>query len=437
MMREVVVYPGVLSGRVRLPGDKSVSQRVAMLGALAEGTSEVRGYLDGEDARSTLGAMVALGARVEGSVEDVLRITGVGGVLRKPVGALDLGNSGTGTRLLAGLLAGAGVEATLVGDASLSRRPMGRIERPLALMGASLRLTGERGTLPMVIVGGGLRGITYEMPMASAQVKSCVLLAGLFAEGETTVVEPRPTRDHTEKLLEAFGIPVRVEGNRVSVRGFGAMGPRFGGRALRVPGDFSSAAFWLVAAGARAGAWVEMEGVGLNRRRTALLDVLRRMGARVEVRVEERVGDPVGCLRVEGALLRGTVIGGDEIPNLIDELPILAVAGALAEGVTEIRDAGELRVKESDRIAEMVKHLRAFGVEVEEFEDGMRVQGGAVLRTPLEPVLSDGDHRIAMSMAVLNTFADGPLRLGDVGCVDTSYPGFWSDMVGLGGRVER
>ncbi len=436
-MREVVVYPGVLSGRVRLPGDKSVSQRVAMLGALAEGTSEVRGYLDGEDARSTWGAMVALGARVEGSVEDVLRITGVGGVLRKPVGALDLGNSGTGTRLLAGLLAGAGVEATLVGDASLSRRPMGRIERPLALMGASLRLTGERGTLPMVIVGGGLRGITYEMPMASAQVKSCVLLAGLFAEGETTVVEPRPTRDHTEKLLEAFGIPVRVEGNRVSVRGFGAMGPRFGGRALRVPGDFSSAAFWLVAAGARAGAWVEMEGVGLNRRRTALLDVLRRMGARVEVRVEERVGDPVGYLRVEGALLRGTVIGGDEIPNLIDELPILAVAGALAEGVTEIRDAGELRVKESDRIAEMVKHLRAFGVEVEEFEDGMRVWGGARLRTPVGGVLSDGDHRIAMSMAVLNTFADGPLRLGDVGCVDTSYPGFWSDMVGLGGRLER
>lgn len=436
-MQEVVVYPSALSGGVKLPGDKSVSQRVAMLGALAEGTSEVRGYLDGEDARSTLQAMVALGAKVEGSVEDVLRITGVGGVLKEPVEALDLGNSGTGTRLLAGLLAGAGVEATLVGDASLSRRPMGRVARPLESMGAKLELTGERGTLPMVIRGGSLRGITYEMPMASAQVKSCVLLAGLFAEGETTVVEPRPTRDHTEKLLEAFGIPVRVDGNRVSVRGFGAAGPRFAGRALRVPGDFSSAAFWAVAAGARAGAWVEMEGVGLNPRRTALLDVLRRMGAGVAVEVEDSVGDPVGRLRVEGARLRGTVIAGDEIPNLIDELPILAVAGALAEGVTEIRDAGELRVKESDRIAEMVKHLRAFGVEVEEFEDGMRVQGGAVLRTPLEPVLSDGDHRIAMSMAVLNTFADGALRLGDVGCVDTSYPAFWSDMERLGGRVER
>ena len=436
-MSRVVVYPGELSGRVQLPGDKSVSQRVAILASLACGTSEVTGYLDGEDAQSTLAAMVELGASVERKPDGVLLIQGVGGTLREPLEPLNLGNSGTGARLLAGLLAGAGVRATVVGDASLSRRPMGRIEKPLALMGADLQLTGERGTLPMKIVGGGLKGITYEMPMASAQVKSCVLLAGLFAEGETTVVEPRPTRDHTEKLFETFGIPVRVEGPRVSVMGYGTAGPVFEGRAMRVPGDFSSAAFWLVAAAAREGAVIEMESVGLNPRRTALLDVLKRMGADVHVVSDVTIGDPVGRLRVQGAMLQGTVIEGDEIPNLIDELPILAVAGALAMGETVIRDAAELRVKESDRIAEMVKHLRSFGVSVDEFEDGLRVKGGAVLKTPEVPLSSDGDHRIAMSMAILNTFADGALILDEVECVDTSYPSFWSDMVSLGGHVDR
>ena len=436
-MNRVVVYPGKLSGRVQLPGDKSVSQRVAILASLACGTSEVTGYLDGEDAQSTLAAMVALGASVERKPDGVIFIKGVGGALREPFEPLDLGNSGTGARLLAGLLAGAGVRATVMGDASLSRRPMGRIEKPLTLMGADLQLTGERGTLPMEIVGGGLKGITYEMPMASAQVKSCVLLAGLFAEGETTVVEPRPTRDHTEKLFETFGIPVRVEGSRVSVMGCGTAGPVFEGRAVRVPGDFSSAAFWLVAAAAREGAVIEMESVGLNPRRTALLDVLKRMGADVNVVPDVMTGDPVGRLRVQGTMLQGAVIEGDEIPNLIDELPILAVAGALAMGETVIRDAAELRVKESDRISEMVKHLRSFGVSVDEFEDGLRVKGGAVLKTPIMPLLSDGDHRIAMSMAILNTFADGALILDEVGCVDTSYPSFWSDMVSLGGRVDR
>ena len=222
-MNRVVVYPGELAGRVQLPGDKSVSQRVVILASLACGSSEVTGYLDGEDAQSTLAAMVALGASVERKPDGMISISGVGGALREPFEPLDLGNSGTGARLLAGLLAGAGVRATVVGDASLSRRPMGRIEKPLALMGADLRLTGERGTyVADGDCGGGLKGITYEMPMASAQVKSCVLLAGLFAEGKTTVVEPYPTRDHTEKLFETFGIPVRVEGPRVSVMGYGA-----------------------------------------------------------------------------------------------------------------------------------------------------------------------------------------------------------------------
>ena len=436
-MAEKIVFPAPLSGTVRVPGDKSISQRVAMLAALAEGTSRVVGFLDGEDARSTLSAVERLGARAEFRDGDLF-ITGTGGIFSPPEGDLDMGNSGTGTRLLAGLVAGSGIEARFVGDASLSARPMGRIKRPLEAMGAEVILSGERGTLPMIVRGAHLQAITYPLPVASAQVKSCVLLAGLFAEGETVVIEPRPTRDHTERLFRLLGLPIAVDGLRVSVTGTGGGPLRIPAREFSVPGDFSSAAFWLTAAAVRPGAAVTVENVGLNPRRTALLDVLRRMGAGVET--EERGagegGDPAGTVRVEGAALRGTVIEGEEIPNLIDELPILAVAGALAEGETLIRDAAELRVKESDRIAETVRVLRAFGVEVEELPDGMRIRGPARLRTPAEPIDSRGDHRIAMSAAVLNTFSDAPLRIANVECVATSYPAFWDDMERLGGRVE-
>ncbi len=418
-----------------MPGDKSISQRVAMLASLADGTSKVMGYLNGEDARSTLLAMEQMGAKAEFR-DDALFITGVAGQLQQPVEPLDMGNSGTGTRLLAGLVAGAGVEVSMVGDESLSLRPMGRIRHPLELMGAHIGLTGKRGTLPMMICGGKLQGIGYLLPMASAQVKSCILLAGLFAEGKTTVVEPRPTRDHTEKLFQALGIPVDIKGLEISIEGFGQEGPRFKARDFVVPGDFSSAAFWIVATAARSGAELSIENVGLNPRRTALLDVMKRMGADVEVTVTEEKGDPYGSIKVRGADLKGTVIEGDEIPNLIDELPIIAVAGALAEGRTDIRDAAELRVKESDRIAEMVKNLRLFGVEVEEKDDGMAVTGPSDLITPDVALNSHGDHRIAMAMAILNCFSDGAVTIENVDCVDTSYPEFWQHMEQLGGKVE-
>ncbi len=430
-----VVHPARLGGSVNVPGDKSISQRVAMLASLAEGTSKVTGYLNGEDARSTLSAMEQMGAKAEFR-DNALYITGVNGQLQQPAEPLNMGNSGTGTRLLAGLVAGAGIEVTMIGDDSLSSRPMGRIRQPLELMGAHIGLSGQPGTLPMVICGGKLKGTGYLLPMASAQVKSCVLLAGLYAEGKTTVIEPRPTRDHTEKLFEALGIPVQIDGLQISIEGYGQEGPRFKARDFVVPGDFSSAAFWIVAIAARPGAELVMENVGLNPRRTALLDVMKRMGAEIEVTVTEEQGDPYGTLRVKGAQLKGTVIEGDEIPNLIDELPIIAVAGALAEGLTEIRDAAELRVKESDRIAEMVKNLRQFGVEVEELDDGMIVTGPADLKTPNVAIDSHGDHRIAMSIAILNTFSDAPVTIENVGCVNTSYPEFWEHMEQLGGKVE-
>jgi 3-phosphoshikimate 1-carboxyvinyltransferase len=435
-MHTKTVYPvSTFGGELRVPGDKSVSQRIAMLAALAKGTSEVSGFLRGEDAMSTMSAMCSLGAsaKFEG---DVLKIAGTGGKFKEPANPLDMGNSGTGTRLLAGLLAGQKMTVTMTGDASLSRRPMGRIKTPLELMGAQIELTGEKGTLPMTILGTPLRGIRYELPMASAQVKSCVLLAGLFAEGKTTVIEPRPTRDHTEKLFQTLGIPLHIDGLEISLNGFGPNGPQITARKLTVPGDFSSAAFWIAAVAARPGAELIVRGVGLNPRRTALLDVLKRMGALIETEITEEQGDPIGTVFVRGAKLRGTEIGGDEIPNLIDELPMLAVTGALANGDTVIRDAAELRVKESDRIAVTAAHLRAFGVDVEEHADGMTVRGPAKLHAPAEPLESHGDHRITMSMAMLATFADAPVKLEQVECVATSYPDFWNHLEQLGGKVE-
>jgi 3-phosphoshikimate 1-carboxyvinyltransferase len=429
------VFPAKLEGTVQVPGDKSISQRVAMLASLADGTSKVTGYLNGEDARSTLSAMEQMGAKAEFK-DDALYITGVAGKLQQPAEPLDMGNSGTGTRLLAGIIAGSGIEAAMIGDESLSSRPMGRIRHPLELMGASVGLSGEKGTLPMMIAGGNLEGIGYLLPMASAQVKSCVLLAGLYANGKTTVIEPRPTRDHTEKLFQALDIPIAINGLEISIEGFGKEGPKFKARDFIIPGDFSSAAFWIVAVAARPGAELVIENVGLNERRTALMDVMKRMGADIEVTVTEAKGDPCGTIKVRGAQLKGTVIEGDEIPNLIDEIPIISVAGALADGITDIRDAGELRVKESDRIAEMVKNLRLFGVDVDEKDDGMVVHGPADLKTPDEVIDSHGDHRIAMSVAILNSFGTDAITIENTGCVDTSYPEFWQHMEQLGGKVE-
>ncbi len=436
--RQVLVQPSPpLRGTLRVPGDKSVSHRLAMLGALADGVSVLDGFLESEDCLHTLGAMQALGAGVR---REGARITleGTAGRLRSPAGPLDLGNSGTGLRLLAGLLAGQDVQAELTGDASLCSRPMGRIRDPLVAMGAGVELLGANGrTAPVRLRGGNLRAIEYALPVASAQVKSAVLLAGLCARGTTVVHEPQPTRDHTERVLAAMGAPVEVEGLTIRVTGAPGGLPRLRAGAWRVPGDFSSAAFWLVAAACRPGAALTVTGVGLNPRRTALLDVLVRMGASIDVAADRATGDgePIGTVNVRGAALRGTEIGGDEIPNLIDELPIAAVAGALAEGETLIRDAAELRVKESDRIATTAAALRALGVPVEERPDGLLVRGGAALRGGR--IESLGDHRIAMAGAILGLSAPEPTTIADVACVATSYPGFWQDLRALGGRATE
>jgi 3-phosphoshikimate 1-carboxyvinyltransferase len=434
--RSVVAHPSPpLRGSVDVPGDKSISHRLAMLCSLADGESELTGMLESEDCLHTLDAVAALGAGVrrEG---DRLFVRGAPDGFREAAGDLDMGNAGTGMRLMTGFLAGAGIGARLIGDASLSRRPMGRIRDPLAQMGADLVLEGEGDRPPIRIRPARLRGIRYPLPVASAQVKSCVLLASLFAEGETVVIEPRETRDHTERLMRAMGLPIRADGLTIRMPcPNGTFRPP--ARAWRVPADFSSAAFWIVAAAARPGAEVDLAGIGLNPRRTALLDVLRRMGADLDVE-EQRDGascEPIGRIRVRGRTLRGCAIGGDEIPNLIDELPLAAVAGALAEGVTEIRDAAELRVKESDRIAVMCRNLQRVGVAVEERSDGMIVSGGCALHGS-EDVDSHGDHRVAMAMAVLAINGREPVRIGDTACTATSYPGFWEHLKQLGGSRE-
>jgi 3-phosphoshikimate 1-carboxyvinyltransferase len=425
--RIITPFSGTITGEMSVPGDKSISHRVAMLAGVATGESVASNFLLSEDCLNTLGAMEMLGVQVERDGANV-KIKGLGGTLSEPSAVLDLGNSGTGIRLLAGLLAGQGFSVEMTGDESLCSRPMGRIKKPLELMGADVHLTGEKGCAPIRIEGAVLKGIEYELPVASAQVKSCALLAGLFADGVTTVVEPKPTRDHTEKLLSAMGADIEVSGLTVKLKGSGQVGPSLKAGNWDIPGDFSSAAFWMAAAACREGSDLLIRDIGLNPRRTAFMDVLRRMGADIECRkssVEGQTGwEEVGDIRVKGGSLKGTEIGGEEIPNLIDELPLVAIVGALAEGQTVIRDAAELRVKESDRISTVAKGLLAFGVPVEEKPDGMVVTGAASVSGGGE-IDSYGDHRIAMGMAVLGLFADAPVKILHTDCVATSYPGFW------------
>lgn len=420
------------AGTVRVPGDKSVSHRAAMLAGLADGVSTVRGYLTGEDCLNTMAAVQALGAEVERH-GDMFRVRGCAGAFKAPGRVLDMGNSGTGMRLMAGVAAGHPFTVEMTGDASLRSRPMRRIQGPLEQMGARVELLGPNGCAPVRIRGGGLRGIEYAMPMASAQVKSCVLLAGLFAAGTTTVIEPEVTRDHTERMLRAAGVKVRRDGMRVSLDGAVGGRPAIRARDWQVPGDFSSAAFWMVAAACRPGAEIRVEGVGLNPSRTALLDVLRRMGAEVEVRpdpgcdADPDSGEPLGTVVVRGRGLSATEIGGAEVPNLIDEIPVLCAAAAMAGGRTVIRDAAELRVKESDRIAAMAALLQAFEVRVEQRPDGMVVHGGSRIRGGAV-VDSLGDHRVAMTAAVMALFADRPVTVRGIACIATSYPAFWDDL---------
>ena len=423
-MNQTVHQTPSLAGTVELPADKSVAHRTAMLAALAEGTSRIANYPASADPQSTLACVRRLG--IEITEEDgILVVEGRGlGGLTAPDVPLDCGNSGTTMRLLSGILAGQPFDVTLTGDASLSRRPMGRIRAPLAEMGARLDLTD--GHAPIQIRGNGrLRGITYKLPVPSAQVKSCVLLAGLFAEGETTVVETIPSRDHTERML---GLDVlEMDGARhLTIEG----GRPIGARTWAVPRDFSAAAFFLVAGSVVPEGEVRLPGVGLNPSRSALLDVLRAMGADVRVEHErERGGEPLGDLVVRPAALHGVTVGGALVPNLIDEIPALAVAAACAEGRTEIRDAAELRVKETDRIAAMAKNLRALGADVKEFEDGLAINGPTKLRGAT--VESYDDHRIAMAMGVAGLVAEGRTSVIDADCAKVSFPDFWTTLDSL------
>lgn len=409
---------------ITVPGDKSISHRSAMFAGLADGTTVIDGFLPSEDCLCTLHAMAALGATVQPLQEQPgvglvkMAVTGTAGAFKAPATPVDCGNSGTTMRLLSGILAGQPFTTTLFGDASLSKRPMKRIADPLGLMGARITGQGEKICAPITIEGGSLHPIEYTLPVASAQVKSAVLLAGLFAPGTTTVIEPVATRNHTERIMSHFGIAWQREGTRISVTG--GQIPRAAD--ILVPGDISSAAFWLVASAAQPGATLRLNNVGLNATRTGILDVLLRMGARITRSDVREHGEPCGAVTIQGGPLQGTTIGGAEIPNVIDELPILAVAGALAQGTTTIRDAAELRVKETDRIAAVAANLRLMGVTVTEFDDGMEITGGAALHGATIPTFHD--HRIAMAFAIAGLFAEGETVIEGAECIRTSYPNF-------------
>lgn len=419
---------GPFSAELEVPGDKSLSHRAILLAALSNGPCEVEGFLPSADCWCTVEAMRALGVEIEVLEEGEwgpsrLLVRGRGGRFDPPAGPINCGNSGTTMRLLAGILAAQPFETELYGDDSLSRRPMDRVAAPLRLMGAEIVGRGERCTAPIRIRGTrDLKPIAYQSPVASAQVKSAILLAGLFASGKTSVTEPHLSRDHTERMLKYLLVKTLREGNTVSI--WGGQIPE--SRDIRVPGDISSAAFWIVAAAARPGSRLRVRHVGLNPTRTGILSALTRMGARLSESIDEATGEPIGSVEVVGGPLKAIEIGGDDIPKLIDEIPILAVAGALAEGTTVIRDARELRVKESDRISAVAENLRRMGVTVEEFADGMEIVGGARLKGAV--VDSLGDHRIAMAFAIAGLYAEGETVIRDTACVNTSYPGFGKEL---------
>src|SRR6184192_4214311 len=405
---------------ITVPGDKSISHRTVIIAALSNGVCTLRGFLPSEDCMHTVNAMRALGIKIEQPEPTTLIVHGKKRVLTAPKNELNCGNSGTTMRLLAGLLAGQTFESRLVGDTGLSRRPMDRVIAPLCEMGASIVAEGPDQTAPLRVSGGSLRGIHYCPSVASAQVKGALLLAGLFGRGKTTVEEPLPTRNHMEKMFNYFLVRTATE-EAGSVTVFGDQVPE--SRDFAIPGDISSAAFWLVAAAAQRRGHLLIRDFGLNHTRTALLGVLLRMGAQVREAIEETDQvEPRGIVEVTGLPLKGTVIQGKEVPRLIDELPILSVAGALASGKTIVRHAEELRVKESDRIAAIAHNLRAMGAQVSELSDGLEIHGPAPLHGARLP--SFGDHRIAMAFAVAGLFAEGETVIQDAECIRESYPGF-------------
>lgn len=420
-----------MSGEVRVPGDKSISHRAIMLGAIADGTTRVRGFLEGEDALATLAAFRSMGVEIEGPEHGNVTVHGVGlHGLKAPPQALDLGNAGTGMRLICGLLAGQSFDTELTGDASLCSRPMGRVIDPLAMMGANIH-SADGGRPPLTIAGGQkLRSIHYELPMASAQVKSCVLLAGLYSEGCTSVLEPGPSRDHTERMLRGFGYPVRSDENTISLDG----GGRLQGCEIDVPADISSAAFFLVAASIAPGSDLMLTHVGINPTRIGVINVLRLMGADITLHNQREVGgEPVADIRVCSAPLEGIEIPLDQVPLAIDEFPALFIAAACATGRTVLRGAEELRVKESDRIAAMADGLSILGIKSEVLEDGIIIEGGifggGVIKTY-------HDHRIAMSFAIAALRAAHEITILDCDHVATSFPDFEGLARALGLQIQ-
>ncbi len=425
-----------LRGTVAVPGDKSITHRALILAALAEGPGRITQYCRGEDCLNTMRALQALGVRID-EREDELAVHGKGlWGLTEPGGVIDCGNSGTGIRLLTGLLAGQDFFTVLTGDSSIRRRPMGRVVKPLRQMGATIggRKGGELA--PLAITGTTLRAITYASPVASAQIKSSLLLAALFAKGTTCLSEPRLSRDHTERLFQFYGLPLRRDGLTVSVEGRPAVGwaavPT-----LSVPGDFSAAAFFIVAATIVPGSEVTITGVGINPTRTGLLDVLQRMGGDIQLlNRREESGEPVADLRVRSASLQGVTIEADLIPRTIDEFPILSVAAAVAEGPTVVSGAEELRVKESDRIATVAAELRGMGALVTEKPDGLVIQGlghrqGNGRLTATANAKSHGDHRVAMSIAIAALTAVEETVVHEADCIETSFPDFYSKLLQL------
>ncbi len=410
---------GSLTGALRVPGDKSISHRSIMLGSLAEGTTEVTGFLEGEDSLATLQAFRDMGVQISGPEQGRVTIQGVGlHGLKAPSKPLDLGNSGTSMRLLSGLMAGQSFDVEMHGDASLSKRPMKRVTEPLALMGAKVGTT-ETGTPPLKVHGGQpLHGVDYQMPMASAQVKSCLLLAGLYADSPTCVTEPAPTRDHTERMLRGFGYPVKVNAATACVE----PGGKLTATNIDVPADISSATFFMVGAAIAEGSDVTLQHVGINPTRIGVINILRLMGADLTVDNEQEVGgEPVADIRIRASKLKGIRIPEDQVPLAIDEFPALFVAAACAEGETVLTGAEELRVKESDRIQVMADGLIALGVDAKPTPDGIVIQGGPIGSGRVD---SHGDHRIAMSFAMAALRATGPITINDCANVNTSFPGF-------------
>ena len=426
-MNSLTIVPrGPLRGTIHVPGDKSITHRALILSALAEGSATIRGYCRGQDCLNTLAALQQLGISIQVEPNQV-HVSGKGlWGLTEPTEPLDCGNSGTGLRLLTGVLAGQQFFSVLTGDASLRSRPMGRIVKPLQQMGAHIQ--GRKGgeLAPLAVTGSPLKGIDYVSPVSSAQIKSAVLLAGLFADGETRFTEPLQSRDHTERMFRFLGIPFTAEDNTIRVTGR----PSFQAKDLFVPGDLSAAAFFLVGTSIVPNSEVHIPNIGLNPARTGILDILREMGANIQIEnPREESGEPVGDLVVRTAKLRGISIGASQVPKTIDEFPIFCVAAAMAEGQTTVTGAEELRVKETDRIKAMATELQKLNVDIQETPDGFIVQGGSTIHGG--HCTSYGDHRVAMAVAIAALTASSPTKIDDTDCIETSFPGFHDKLLEL------